>query len=126
MRAFFIWVPMVCFFIFTPRFFYLDTFHFFLKMDNIDDTIPASVMKIAMKSCAECHTEPGDGMALLNVNFLKWDKYTPREKAIKAKDICKMISTNQMPPESFLKDKPDTKPTREDKKILCDWAGSLK
>jgi len=60
--------------------------------------IPESVMKIANKSCVKCHTEGGNGMALMHLNLSNWDKYSPEKQASKAKDMCKMVTKDKMPP----------------------------
>jgi cytochrome c5 len=87
--------------------------------------IPESVMKIANKSCVKCHTEGGNGMALMHLNLSNWDKYSPEKQASKAKDMCKMVTKDKMPPKSFCKSHPDDVPGEKDLKTICDWAQSI-
>lgn len=87
--------------------------------------IPEGVMKIAEKSCMHCHAEPGDPMALMHLNLSNWDKYSPEKQAGKAKDMCKMVTKDKMPPKSFCKSHPDDAPNEKDLKTICDWAQSL-
>jgi hypothetical protein len=87
--------------------------------------IPADVLKVAEKSCVKCHTEPGNKMALSMVNLSYWDKYSPEKQASKANTMCKMVTKGKMPPKSYRKEHPDGLPTKDDIKIICDWAASL-
>jgi hypothetical protein len=88
-------------------------------------SIPDSVAKILEKSCYPCHSEPGNGMAMMHLNFDKWGTYNADKQADKAGDICKKVTKESMPPKSFRKDNPDKVPTAAEVKILCDWANSL-
>ena len=87
--------------------------------------IPESVMKIANKSCVKCHTEGGNGMALMHLNLSNWDKYSPEKQASKAKDMCKMVTKDKMPPKSFRESHPDGVPSETEIKTICDWAASI-
>ena len=87
--------------------------------------IPESVMKIASKSCVKCHTEGGNGMALMHLNLSNWDKFSPEKQADKAKDMCKMVSKGKMPPKGFREKNPGAAPTKDEAKIICDWATSI-
>jgi hypothetical protein len=87
--------------------------------------IPANVMKIAEKSCAGCHMEPGMKMAMGVLNLSAWDKYAAEKQAAKAKAMCKFVTKNKMPPKRTRTNNPDLVPTQDDVKIICDWAASL-
>lgn len=87
--------------------------------------IPANVMKIAEKSCVKCHTEPGNGMALMHLNLSNWDKYSAEKQAAKANDICKMVTKEKMPPKKMRAEHPESIPSKDEIKTLCDWAQSL-
>jgi hypothetical protein len=87
--------------------------------------IPESVMKIANKSCVKCHTEGGNGMALMHLNLSNWDKYSPEKQASKAKDMCKMVTKDKMPPKNFRESHPDGVPSEAEIKTICDWAASI-
>lgn len=87
--------------------------------------IPESVMKIANKSCVKCHTEGENSMALIHLNLSNWEKYSPETQASKAKDMCKMVTKDKMPPKNFRKSRPDGVPTEAEIKTICDWAASI-
>jgi hypothetical protein len=87
--------------------------------------IPESVMKIAGKSCVKCHTEGGNGMALMHLNLSTWDKFSPDKQASKAKDMCKMVTKDKMPPKSFRESHKDGIPSQDEIKTICDWAESI-
>ena len=87
--------------------------------------IPESVMKIAGKSCVKCHTEGGNGMALMHLNLSTWNKFSPEKQASKAKDMCKMVTKGKMPPKSFRESHPDGVPSEAEIKTICDWAASI-
>lgn len=88
--------------------------------------IPDGIMKIADKSCVHCHTVPGNSMALSHVNLSKWDKYSPKKQAAKAKAMCNMVTKDMMPPKKFRESHPDSVPDKDEVKTICDWAQSLK
>jgi hypothetical protein len=87
--------------------------------------IPESVMKIAGKSCVKCHTDGGNGMALMHLNLSTWNKFSPEKQASKAKDMCKMVTKDKMPPKSFRESHPDGVPSEAEIKTICDWAASI-
>jgi len=84
--------------------------------------ISDNVMKIAKKSCVNCHTEPGNHMALAHLNLSNWDKYSPEKQADKAKAMCNMVSKGKMPPKHFTDKHPDGVPSKDEIKTICDWA----
>lgn len=88
--------------------------------------IPANVMKIAGKSCAGCHMEPGMKMALGVLNLSAWDTYDAEKQVAKAQAMCKFVTKGKMPPKRFKEGNPNAVPTKDDKKAICDWAASLK
>jgi len=95
------------------------------KKGIVSKPISPSVMKIAERSCLKCHTEPGNGMALAHLNLSNWDKFSMEKQADKAKDMCKMVSKDKMPPKSFREKNPDGIPTQKEVKTICDWAQSI-
>ena len=95
------------------------------KDGTVSMPISSGVMKIAERSCVKCHTEGGNGMAMMHLNLLNWDKFSPEKQAGKAKDMCKMVSKGKMPPKGFREKNPDAAPTKEEAKIICDWATSI-
>ena len=95
------------------------------KSAAVGKPIPENVMKIAEKSCLNCHFEPGNGMALSRVNFTKWGEYSPEKQASKANAIYKEVSKNKMPPKNFRKNHPDSIPNKDEIQAINDWALSL-
>jgi len=95
------------------------------KEGNVSKPISSGVMKIAERSCVKCHTEGGNGMALMHLNLSNWDKFSPEKQAGKAKDMCKMVSKGKMPPKSFREKNPGAAPTKDEATIICDWATSI-
>ena len=91
----------------------------------VSKPISPAVMKIAERSCVKCHTEGGNGMALMHLNLSNWDKFSLEKQADKAKDMCKMVSKGKMPPKGFREKKPGAAPTKDEAKIICDWATSI-
>jgi hypothetical protein len=87
--------------------------------------IPENVMKIVKKSCLKCHVSEGNSMASAKVNFSKWDKYSAKKQAKKANMICNIVSEDKMPPKKFKENHPDAIPTKEEIKMIYDWAQSL-
>ena len=86
---------------------------------------PDSVSKIIEKSCYPCHSEPGNGMAMMHLNFDKWDSYSPEKQADKAKAMAKKVSAGKMPTGSFKKNNPDKVPTDIEVATLNNWAKSF-
>jgi cytochrome c5 len=95
------------------------------KDGTVSKPIAPGVMKIAERSCVKCHTEGGNGMALMHLNLSNWDKFSPEKQAGKAKDMCKMVSKGKMPPKGFREKNPGAAPTEAETKIICDWATSI-
>jgi mono/diheme cytochrome c family protein len=95
------------------------------KKEEGKGQIPANIMKVAERSCASCHTDPGNMMAKSHVNLSEWDKYSPEKQADKAKDMCAMVTKSKMPPKSYLTKHPDAALSAGELKALCDWAESI-
>ena len=95
------------------------------KAVNNENSLPDSIRNIAEKSCLYCHGEPGNPMALMHLDLSNWAKYSPEKQASKAKDICKMVTKDKMPPKSFAKSHPGDVPTEKEMNMLCNWAQSL-
>ena len=88
-------------------------------------SIPDSVNNIIEKSCYPCHSSPGNGMAMMHLDFDKWDTYNADKQASKAKDMSKMVTKGKMPTGSFKKNNPDKVPTAKEVSIISNWAASL-
>ncbi|MCK9423500.1 MAG: heme-binding domain-containing protein [Bacteroidales bacterium] len=95
------------------------------KGGGVGKPIPDGIMKIAQKSCVNCHTEPGNFLALSHLNLGKWDSYSPAKQASKAKAMCDKVTKGKMPPKNFRENHPDGVPSKEEIKTICDWAESI-
>ena len=85
--------------------------------------IPKKVQAVIDKSCYGCHNE--DSKAQKAKDKLKWDKlgeYDKTKLASAYDEIIEVIEKKEMPPEKFLANKPEAKPTDEELQILRDWA----
>jgi uncharacterized membrane protein len=85
--------------------------------------IPKKVQEVLDKSCFGCHSESGKSDKAKDA--LRWDKLNEYDKTklVSALDeIIEVIEKKEMPPEKFLANKPEAKPTDEEYKILMDWA----
>ena len=91
----------------------------------VGNTIPADVQKIIEKSCVNCHTEPGKTLTLSHINLTKWDQYTPKKQAHKAKAMYKAVSKEKMPPKKYRAEFPSSIPTSKEIRTLHKWAESL-
>jgi mono/diheme cytochrome c family protein len=88
--------------------------------------IPADVMKVFDKSCAACHKDPGMKFAQGPFNISTFDTYSPEKQASKAQAVCNIVTKGKMPPKKYRANNPAAVPTKDDTKILCDWAASFK
>lgn len=84
--------------------------------------IPDDVLKVLNNSCGKCHNQGGSGAALANLNFTKWDNYDAVKQAKKAEAICRVITTDKMPPKSFIKKNPQAELSLEQKELICTWS----
>lgn len=84
---------------------------------------PEDVKAVIDKSCYGCHSEKGRSDDAKDA--LRWDIMGEYDKAklISAMDeIIEVIEKQEMPPEKFLANKPEAKPTEEEYAILLKWA----
>jgi mono/diheme cytochrome c family protein len=85
--------------------------------------IPKKVQEVLDKSCFGCHSESGksdkakDALRLDHLN-----EYDKTKLVSTLDEIIEVIEKKEMPPEKFLANKPEAKPTDEEYKILMDWA----
>lgn len=106
--------------------------------------IPENVAAILKRSCSDCHSNQTvypwysniapfswllanhieDGRRELN--FSVWNTYNAKKKRHKLDEICEQIETGLMPYDQYLWIHRDANLSEEDKKVLCDWAGSEK
>ena len=92
---------------------------------SMTSSIPDSVSKILEKSCFPCHSAPGNGMAMMHLDFDKWETYKTDKQADKAKAVCNKVTKGSMPPKSFRSNNPEKVPTQADVQVICNWATSF-
>jgi cytochrome c5 len=97
-----------------------------VQKGNQPRPLPSEVKNILDRSCIGCHSETGQNMAKMKVNFTNWDKYSQDKQASISKKICNEVTKNIMPPKRFLSTKPEATLSDAEKKIICDWSVTLK
>jgi len=88
-----------------------------------DFAIPEDVQSILDKSCFGCHNV--DAKSDKSKKKLMIDKLSGLSKAKlvgKLGEISEVVEANDMPPEKFLEKYPDKALTKEEAKILTQWA----
>ncbi|MGD0710686.1 MAG: heme-binding domain-containing protein [Bacteroidales bacterium] len=88
-------------------------------------SIPDSVAKVLRNSCASCHNDGGNVMAMSKWSLSKWDTYSADKQAKKASSICDAMTKGKMPPNSVRKSTPEKIPTTAQIDMVCKWANSL-
>ncbi|MBN1198361.1 MAG: heme-binding domain-containing protein [Bacteroidales bacterium] len=92
---------------------------------NAPKGIPDSVWQVISKCCLDCHATDGNGMARANVDFDKWDSYTPDKQLAKAQDICNELQQGKMPPSKYRKNNPEGVPTESETARVCNWVRQM-
>lgn len=87
--------------------------------------IPDSVWAVVEKSCYDCHSSDGNGMAKAKINFDKWDDYSSDKQVSKAQDICTELQKGKMPPSKHRKNNPETIPTDVEVARICTWVQQI-
>ena len=88
--------------------------------------IPESINKIFQTSCFTCHGSNGKMLPMAKLNFSKWVEYGAVKEAEKAAKICSVLTEGLMPPKSVRKSNPELIPTKDQIRLICNWAESLK
>ena len=84
--------------------------------------IPQNVEEVLKTSCFDCHSHDAKSKkGKLALNFEKWEEYKVTKRIGKLDDICELISEGKMPPEKYLKSKPEAALSDAQKKMLCEW-----
>ena len=85
--------------------------------------MPDNVKAIIDKSCFGCHnTDSKNEDAKEDLDFKELDSLSDLKKISAYKHIGDVVKKNEMPPEKILEKRPEMKLTKEEKKILIDWA----
>ena len=87
---------------------------------------PDNIAEIFKQSCVDCHSDPSDSKAKLFMNLSNWDKFKPKKQFKTARSINKQVAKGAMPPESFLKKKPQAAITPAEKITILAWSQAIK
>jgi len=93
--------------------------------ESTGETIPENLNSVFQTSCKPCHWQGGKFKSTFHVNFSKWDNYGDHRQMEKAKKICSELMSEDMPPETFRKMRPERVPTKEQVDAICKWSESL-
>jgi len=86
------------------------------------DPGPQTALDIISTSCFDCHSNMGQNDKPKDaLNFDLWESYNTGKKIAKLSDICEMIEEGKMPPEKYLKFKPEHALTDESREVICAW-----
>lgn len=88
--------------------------------------LPENIMSIIDKSCMDCHSDDGNKLAAMKLNFSNWEKYKPGKQAAKSAAICKIVGKGNMPPKSYRESHPDAVLTKAQIEMICKWSESLR
>lgn len=84
--------------------------------------MPENVKAVVDNSCFGCHnTDSRNDDAKKELDFKTMHQLSDIKKLGILKDIGEVIEENEMPPEKFLKKRPEKELTDEQKQILIDW-----
>ena len=87
-----------------------------------DTPMPENVETVLKASCYGCHSNDASSKkGKLALNFDKWEDYRATKKIGKLDAICEVVNEGKMPPEKYLKSKPEKALTDAQKKVLCEW-----
>jgi uncharacterized membrane protein len=89
--------------------------------------IPDDVQNVIDKSCIACHNaDSRNQKAKLNLKFEYFEagEYSPGKVVGKLNKIIETIDDGSMPPKKFNEKYPEKRMTKEEGKLLRDWADS--
>ncbi|MEN8156360.1 MAG: heme-binding domain-containing protein [Bacteroidota bacterium] len=85
--------------------------------------IPEDVEDVLKSACFDCHSNDASSKkGKIALNFDKWESFKDSKKISKMGKICKVVEEGKMPPEKYLKSKPDRAMTEAQKAMVCEWA----
>lgn len=93
--------------------------------DSLKIKAPLAVKEIIQTKCYDCHAEGGDEEAMKD---LLWDELPtlhPEDQMYLLDDIVESIEDKEMPPVDHLKEHPEDKLTRQEARLLIEWATAL-
>ena len=94
----------------------------FISIPPAHESSFPEVKDILKSACFDCHSDVATSdKAKTALDFDQWDNYKVTRKIAKLDAICEVVSEDKMPPEKYLKSKPDRKLSDEQKKAICEW-----
>ncbi len=94
--------------------------------EELSKSFPIGVTRIFEESCVKCHLGPGIDKARFHFNLTNWDEFSTGKQARRANAVLRKVTNEKMPPKKFTIKHPESVPTKEEIKIIKEWAGSLK
>jgi len=88
--------------------------------------VPDKVSGIFKNSCVGCHSDQSNGKAKIFMNLSNWDKLSAKKQAKEGKQINKQVAKGSMPPEGFLKKRPEAALTVDQKSTIAEWSKTIK
>ncbi len=87
---------------------------------------PESVSGIFSNSCVGCHSDQSNSKAKIFMNLSDWDKLKTKKQVKAGKSINKHVTNGSMPPEGFLKRRPEAALTPEQIASISEWSKAIK
>ncbi len=88
-------------------------------------SVPDNVKEIIFNHCYDCHWSHSKNIkGKGKLKFDAFDKYKKAKVIGKLQDIADEVEEGKMPPKKAVKKYPHLKLSKEDAKILIDWANS--
>lgn len=94
-------------------------------LDTLKLQAPAAVKAIIERKCYDCHAEGGEEKAMKDLLWDELPSLHPEDQMYLLDDIVESIEENEMPPEEHLKKHPEGKLTRQEARMLIQWATAL-
>lgn len=112
-----------------------------VETETLESTteVPKNVEAILVRSCNDCHSNKSIYPWYSNIapfswklvehiehgreelNFSKWNTYSPEKKQRKLTEVCEEVQSGEMPHNQYLWIHWDANLSDADKKLLCDW-----
>jgi cytochrome c5 len=87
---------------------------------------PNSVSGIFKNSCVGCHSDQSNSKAKMFLNLSEWDKLKMKKQVKIGKKMNKEVANGTMPPEGFLKKRPEAALTPDQIKSISVWSKSIR
>jgi len=87
---------------------------------------PEDVSGIFNNSCVGCHSDQSNSKAKLFMNLSEWDKLNTKRQVKTSKRINKEVVKGAMPPEGFLKKRPEAALTPSQVESISAWSKSIR